>query len=133
MFRLPVLLVALVTSSCLDDTDPFKQIGYFKGDNRNRVFLIQATEPVTEDQIAEYAKGLMNTAGRFTMAFIYADPNAEMTDPVTAAPDYMAAIDRMYQSRLAPWDYRTVVDATGAFSIRNCRIHYAEPECKNGK
>ncbi|WP_227268941.1 hypothetical protein [Roseobacter weihaiensis] len=98
-----VLLLGL--SAC--NEDKFGEIGYFKGNNNNRVFVLKATEQVGEDDVAERAAKLMQTNGRMTIAFVAEQGVADLTDIVTQAQDFQRANGEMLdRHELWRWWYR---------------------------
>ncbi|MFK7871094.1 MAG: hypothetical protein AB8B58_17885 [Roseobacter sp.] len=100
-----VFMGLLVLSGC--NEDQFEQIGYFKGGNNNRVFLLQATVAVSEAEVSERAARLMHTDGRMTIAFIAEHNVIGVADLVTLAGDFQAANGAMLEKpTLWRWWYR---------------------------
>lgn len=97
LFVLPVIALA----ACTPDEPAHKQLSYFKDAGPNRVFVLSMTEPAEAQDVEAIASRLMHTSGQLTIGFIYDVDTAPDGDPVTRAPQYITAMDRMFTP---PWD-----------------------------
>ena len=70
--------------SCLGDNG-IEQEGYFKDDNRNRIFTFSFESDVSIDEIKKHAKKQMNTSGRLTACYYYSIGSLIPRDGITLA------------------------------------------------
>ena len=120
----------LATAGC-DEEAPFETNASFKDDIRNRVFVIQATEPVSTEQVAEYAETIAHTDGQFTVAFIYEAGGDTPADLVTLNTDYLAAINAMYDTpAVPPWRWRYSRNPAGNSHLVDCAFEPRDDLCE---
>lgn len=120
--------LALSLAGCAPD-DPFERIGYFKDDLRNRVFVIEATGPVTADQAREHAEGLPQTEGAQTVGYIF-EAGTDPADPVTTARDVVAAHDAMFDGPGPTWRWRYLRAPNGQTTFIDCHADRQDGHCK---
>jgi len=127
ILRLAVLALAaivfIILFAVIRTTESrFDQASYFKdADPANRVFVFVALAPITTEEVETHAKGLMNTPGRFTAAY-YFDQGAAPSnaDPVTLAPDYVSAMNKMFTEAARGWRWRYVMGPQGQTEFIDC-------------
>ena len=127
MFRFALFtLAALSLAGCKEDGPDFTEHVYVKDDARNRVFILEAQEPITAEQAHTEAKSKMNTERQFTVVFIYepgtypeAGPkggsDAPFTDGMDLALSSPLGLHRYYYS-MAPTGNEDFLDCKGADS-----------------
>lgn len=117
---LSLTLVLILIAACRD-SDPFDQVAYFRGDNRNRVYVLTAPVGTQAGVVQDRVEALFNTAGRFTAVFVFETSTAPPgIQAVTLASDYMAAIDLAYSERFSGWRWRFVRTPTGETNWIDC-------------
>lgn len=107
MIRLSLAATAaLALSACQPDEPSLQQIGYFKGENKNRVFVYQAPEGAKPEQVRILAAESMHTDKRMTAAFIFEAEAPNPIDNVTGATNFLAAMTAMFEQNTGwRWHY----------------------------
>ncbi|WP_243612941.1 hypothetical protein [Shimia aestuarii] len=118
------LITTIALCACIGG-DPFSQIGYFKDDNRNRVFMLYAENP-TEEQAIEAARSSMHTSGRFTVTYIFVGRN-KPKDIATLADNYVAANDAVYAAG-KKWRWRYIASPNGKTILIDCYTKSPDPD-----
>lgn len=116
--------IALVTIlvSCGDapSGSTYDQVGYYKGDNKSRVFSYRIPRDAKRTEVNEHGNKLMWTKGRITVACYWHNPPYDAKDAVTGAPSMEVALARacgersgghkpLYQFRRSPNDGKSLV------------------------
>ncbi|WP_346856568.1 hypothetical protein [uncultured Draconibacterium sp.] len=65
-----ILIVFAAACSAPTNKTEFNQIEYFKSESKDRVFCIYTTS-TDKEEISNYARTLMHTSGKTTIAFFY--------------------------------------------------------------
>jgi hypothetical protein len=125
-----ILFAALPIALAACQSDPFEQIGYFKDDARNRVFVLQASEAVDVEQVRQKADQLAYTDGQMTMAFVYERDTEGVTDVVTNATGYIEATDAMHRATVPAWRWRFVHQPNGQTVLTDCATEPNEGACR---
>lgn len=127
--RMPtVATLALSLAACAPD-DPFERIGYFKDGRPNRVFVIEATGPVTPEEARAHAGDLPQTDGAQTVVYIF-EADTDPADPVTGAPDVVAANLAVFESPGAGWRWRYLRAPNGQTAFIDCQTDWQDGHCK---
>ncbi len=96
------LIISFLVFNFTSGDDPYAdwaETGYFKDDERRRVFLYRLpSDSVTEAQILKHAEKRMNTAGQFTVTVYEMGGCAEEScrSDVTLATGFQEALDRAF-------------------------------------
>ncbi|MBU2941058.1 hypothetical protein Q4525_14845 [Shimia thalassica] len=122
-------LTLITVAGCKDDAPTFTQIGYFKGENRNRVFSIKAETEVSSEQARVEAESKMNTAGRFTVVYVFT-PDTNPTDTITLASDYLSANEAMFDTPGPAWRWRYIKAPNGEVTLHDCESAPDSDNCK---
>lgn len=102
-----LILITLSISSltaCSDSYSKWVQVGYFKDEDQRRVFLFQMPEgKVHIDKIKAHAAKQMNTKGQVTVTAYLSEGCREIgcRSDVTLAPNFQAALDRVFSPQMA--------------------------------
>ena len=85
----------LMLAGCNEPSRPtYDQIGYYKAENKSRVFSYQIPESTTKAEIVEHGSRLSWTEGRITTACYWHNPPHESKDLLTLAPSMEVALVR---------------------------------------
>lgn len=112
-----VILAALTIWIASGDEFTFEQVGYFKGENSNRVFQLVAPEGAGAADVQQAAAGKSHTDGRNTIVYVYPH-GAAAVDLVTLAATYPAANAAVYDAGGYLWVYSRAPN--GAEVFKDC-------------
>ena len=116
------LTLTFTTLTACQDSDPFDEAAYFRGDNRNRVFVLTAAPGTSTRDVLTEAEAQSHTAGRFTAVFVFeADSAPGVANAVTLASNYQSAIDLVYSPGLAGWRWRFMRSPDGGTDWTDCQ------------
>ena len=117
------LACALALTACKDDGPDFRQISYFKSDNRDRVFVVQASEDATPTEAEAFARDQIHTDGRVTMVYIFEAGATAPGDLITQSPDLIAANTAMMDTPAGRgWRWWYLHDRSGVTFFVDCKI-----------
>lgn len=109
----PVLCLSL--AACNSDSP--EQVGYFKSDNRNRVFAYHAPAALPPGAPGEFLAGRMHTPGQLTVAALYIGDTSTPGHALTTAPDYLTAAEMLFAPEFMGWACRAVINPLGEVSL----------------
>lgn len=86
----------LILSGCSESPSgpTYDQTGYYKGENKSRVYSYQIPENTTKTEIKEHGSRLSWTEGRVTSACYWHNPPHESKDLLTLSPNMETALLR---------------------------------------
>lgn len=94
------------------------QIGYFKNDRADRVFVYCVSRDLPEAQARDHLASVPSTAGRMTLAVVKncgdVVPNG---DVVTLAPSLQAAMQAISMGAWSDWQWRLRVNPAGERTV----------------
>lgn len=100
----------------------FREVGYFKAANKDRIFSVQMIGSVTAAEAKAYAKRKMNTPGRMTAVYFYPSGSIIPADGLTLANNLYAANTVMYDMPgLSKWRYAYMKYRNGKEEFVDCR------------
>jgi len=122
------LLVLCVTSSasiyCASSAVAsvrFEDVGYYKAQNRDRIFTVKMPMGATAAQVKAYADSKMNTAGRMTAVYFYAPGSTIPASDVTQARGLFHANSIIYEGKgMSKWKYAYVKNRNGSVTFVDC-------------
>ncbi len=126
--RFILVPIALCLPACQPD-GPFKQIGYFRDDAPNRIFMLHSPEPVSTEEARAEADKQPNTAGRVTQVFLFEGGDPPL-DYVTQAADYIAAANALFDRPNPAWRWRLVKTPNGEVWFHDCKEKPDSDNCK---
>ncbi len=101
----------------------FREVGYFKAANKDRIFSVQMIGSVTAAEAKAYAKRKMNTPGRMTAVYFYAPGSVIPADGLTLANNLYAANTVLYDMPgLSKWRYAYMNYGNGKEEFVDCRV-----------
>lgn len=87
-------------------SNSFREVGYFKATNKDRIFSVEIIENVTAAEVKAYARGKMNTPGKMTAVYFYPSGSVIPASGLTLARNLVQANNLLYEGRgLSKWRY----------------------------
>lgn len=95
-----------------------EQVGYFKDENRNRVFAYVAPDDFSDAQAREFLADVMHSEGHVTRAFLYRPFKNHPGHKLTGARDFIEASNMMASALYDEWSWSVVINPAGRQTIR---------------
>ena len=100
----------------------FREAGYFKATNKDRIFSVEMIGNVTVAEANAYAQRKMNTPGRMTAVYFYPQGSLIPADGLTLANNLYAANTVLYDMPgLSKWRYAYMKYGNGSEEFVDCR------------
>ena len=128
MKRFALTFTLLIVAAC--KPDPIQQIGYFKDEASNRVFVLQADDEIEATTARDIIAGKMHTEGQMTVVYLFTSDSAAPSDVVTLAPNFVAANQAMFDSPGPAWRWRWVKAPSGKTTFTDCETAPDDSSCK---
>lgn len=111
--------------------DPFKELGYFKDDGRNRIFTISYAPGASRDAMRKYASNLPYTERRMTAAYFYPEGSVIPRDGITLAPSIFDANRVLYEMKgLSAWTAVYMRGLNGVERFIDCQSKPSDGLCR---
>ena len=104
------------------------QEGYFKADDRDRIFAFSFSSTTTKSQIKAHAREQMNTSGRLTACYYFPIGSSIPRDGLTLAKGLFRAneVINMFASGI---DYAYMINGRGSSQFVDCGIYPKDDLC----
>jgi ribosomal protein L32 len=109
----------------------FRQVGYFKGDNRDRIFSIEMRSDVPPHVALAHARQQPNTSGQMTAVYFYTRGSLIPADGLTLAKGVFSANDVLYEiPGLSKWRFAYMKWRNGTEGFVDCQAEPAADLCR---
>ena len=99
----------------------FREVGYFKATNKDRIFSIEIIGNVTAAEANAYARRKMNTPGKMTAVYFYPSGSVIPASGLTQAVNLFQANNLLYEGKgLSKWRYAYMKYRNGSEVFVDC-------------
>ena len=126
---LPFVLVFAPGLSFANDN--FRDVGYFKDGEKNRLFTVELAGNIDPAMARSYANKKMNTDGQVTAVYFYDYGSRIPADGITNARSLFHANTTLYDTPgLSKWVYAYMKGMDGRVSFVDCRAKPSSDLCR---
>jgi hypothetical protein len=117
-------------SAAIADSN-LRQVGYFKGKAKNRVFTIEMKAPISKSGALKFAKSKPNTPSQVTAVYFYPAGSTIPADGVTLAKNFFQVNSVLYDTQgLSKWRFAYMKYFNGADSFVDCKESPTNDLCR---
>ena len=138
MKPIAIIFVLIILGNVLlddgaDDPRYFKQKGYFKDSDRNRIVSVELLKSqYSRSEVIKWAERTPNTTGRITQVYFYQRGGVIPSDGLTLdATSVWNAQEMLYEMRgLSKWRYAYVTMINGSTQFIECEADPSNDFCR---